>query len=170
MTFPVNLAGASGPGGHSNFFQGSVFSELVHVVSSLARGSPFSFLGSWNLLPPHMSVCLCYLGSLMLQQVLGSLLFSVAPRHPKCVGSLFACWVRWDRNQSLGSPLLFSFLPKGEVAGWTVLPCHAKLCRLVRKAIMAAVKWLFLPVLLRLFLTLSLPGVLWLLNWFLEFS
>lgn len=86
---PVSLARASGSGGPSNFFQGCVFSGLVHVVSQLERGLPFSFLGSCNFLLPLMSLCVTA-GFLVLQQVLGFILCPVAPRHPKYAGSLFA--------------------------------------------------------------------------------
>ena len=82
---PVSLARDSG--GNSNLLQRHVFSVFVYVVSQLERFAIF-FFRSLSFLVPS-SVCVTTV-SLVLQQALSSLLFSMAPRHPKYASSLFA--------------------------------------------------------------------------------
>lgn len=55
----VSLARTSGSGSHFNFFQGCVFSGLMHVVSQLEKWFDIFFLRVLPFLAPS-NVFLCY--------------------------------------------------------------------------------------------------------------
>lgn len=139
----------------------------MHIVSQLERFAIF-FLRSLQFLAPSC-VCLCHCrfsgatASAGLTPFCSLWLPGIQRMLVPCLHSKSGV-----RSWSLGQfpekrwtyVLPFSFFPKGETASWASLLNHAELCWLGGKAIMVAVEWLFSPVLLRLFLILSLPGVL----------
>lgn len=104
-------------------------------------------------------------------------MFSAAPRHPRFAVPHQCSESDETEITPLGSPgkaralmyiLLFSFLPKGESTSWP-FPPNCEQCQVEGEGL-TSLKWMTYPTCFNAdILTLSLPGLLQLSNWFQEF-